>query len=141
MIQRRSHALQLAYRLPLMVGFHVIMPWKCTKTESAIVRRQTDSYGAGLLRVLATSHLVGVGIDPVMFHLPIYGHAISMSPFTLGVVLLMISAASAVARIAIPGLLAELSEEKAVDNVVLKTNIEELIRSRMRLQNVMSGSI
>lgn len=66
----------------------------------------------GLLRVLATSSLVVVGMDLFQFYLPIYGHAIALSASAIGIVLAMLSAASVVVRLAMSKLLSAFGEER-----------------------------
>jgi MFS family permease len=67
---------------------------------------------SGLWRVLATSSLVVTGIDLFQVYMPIYGHEVGLSASAIGIILAMFSVAAFVVRMALPYLIARLTEEK-----------------------------
>jgi predicted MFS family arabinose efflux permease len=68
----------------------------------------------GLWRVLATGSLVVTGVELFQFYVPVYGHAIELSASAIGFILAMFSAAAFVVRLAMPALLARVSQEKVL---------------------------
>ncbi len=68
----------------------------------------------GVRRTLATSSLLQTGQDLFQFYLPVYGHAVGLSPAAIGVVLAMNAAAAFVVRLILPRLIAALGEESVL---------------------------
>lgn len=64
-----------------------------------------------LMRVLATSSLVQLGVDLFQFYLPIYGHGIGLSASAIGVILASFAVAAFVVRMILPRLIARFDEE------------------------------
>ncbi len=69
---------------------------------------------SGLWRVLATSSLVVTGIDLFQVYVPIYGNEVGLSASAIGVILAMFSIAAFVVRMALPYLIARISEERTL---------------------------
>jgi predicted MFS family arabinose efflux permease len=60
-------------------------------------------------RILATTSLVQVSLDVFLFYMPVYGHSLAFSAFTIGLVLALFSGACFVARFAMPRILSKLT--------------------------------
>jgi predicted MFS family arabinose efflux permease len=67
-----------------------------------------------VVRLLATSSLVQVGLDLFQFYMPIYGHQIGLSASAIGIVLAMFAAAAFVVRAVMPKLVARFREERVL---------------------------
>ncbi len=68
----------------------------------------------GVARVLAASSVAQTGTDLYQFYMPVYAHAVGLSPSATGVVLAAYSAAAFVVRFWLPGIIARLKEERVL---------------------------
>ena len=66
----------------------------------------------GVRRVLATGSLQSTGDSLYQFYMPVYAHAIGLSPSTIGIILAMNAAAAIVVRVFLPRLIARFKEER-----------------------------
>ena len=64
-----------------------------------------------VLKVLATSTLVQLGVEIFQFYTPIYGYGIGLSASAIGVILAMFAVASFAVRLVLPRLIARFGEE------------------------------
>ena len=73
---------------------------------------------AGVRRVLATSSLMAAGSSLYQFYMPVYGHSIGMSATSIGFLLAIYAAATFIARLLLPSLVARLREERVLSFTV-----------------------
>ncbi len=73
---------------------------------------------AGVRRVLATSSLMAAGNSLYLFYLPVYGHSIGISATGIGFVLAVHAAATFVARLVLPSLVARFREQRVLSSTV-----------------------
>ena len=73
---------------------------------------------SGVRRVLAISSLMAAGSSLYQFYMPVYGHSIGMSATGIGFLLAIYAAATFIARLLLPLLVARLREERLLSSTV-----------------------
>ena len=118
-IEQFGHAVACLY-----VAFLILVPFVMLAIRGGALRggavRPTQAEGGirailsepGVRKVLITTSLLNIGTELFQFYIPVYTHAIGLSPSTIGMVLAMEAAAAFVVRLVLPRLIARFTEEK-----------------------------
>ena len=119
-VDHSGHAVACLYLVLLsLVPAALLLVWGGTLPTGSRAAHRAGSVRdmmaeSGLWRVLATSSLVVTGIDLFQVYVPIYGNEVGLSASAIGVVLAMFSIAAFVVRMALPYLIARISEERTL---------------------------
>ena len=119
-VDHSGHAIACLYLALLsLVPATLLLVWGGTLPTGSRAAHRAGSVRdmlaeSGLWRVLATSSLVVTGIDLFQVYVPIYGNEVGLSASAIGVILAMFSIAAFVVRMALPYLIARISEERTL---------------------------
>ncbi len=119
-VDHSGHAIACFYLVLLsLVPAALLLVWGGTLPTGSRTAHRAGSVRdmmaeSGLWRVLATSSLVVTGIDLFQVYVPIYGNEVGLSASAIGVILAMFSIAAFVVRMALPYLIARISEERTL---------------------------
>jgi len=119
-VDHSGHAIACLYLVLLsLVPAALLLVWGGTLPTGSRAAHRAGSVRdmmaeSGLWRVLATSSLVVTGIDLFQVYVPIYGNEVGLSASAIGVILAMFSIAAFVVRMALPYLIARISEERTL---------------------------